>query len=346
MVSLDLAAAALSFAQVPTWDLLIAQGQRATTGGRYSDAVRVYSTALAELGKTADQDLRRLTTLHRLAVARTFQGNYAEAEALYLDVISAAEKFETKPPMLSEALNDLGSLYRQVGRLADAERRIRQAIEIAERRLGAHDSELARLYHNLGMLLSTEQKYGPAERAIKHALSLLASEGTETQLMIAEATSTLADVHFHRKRYRQSADCYARALPTLEELRGPSHPVLVSVLTNLASLHLSAGDKEAAEAVSRRALRISSSTLGETHPLSANASLMVGRVLAARAQTIEAEKYFQDALVVFKQAGPQSVAYAMGLQEFAKFLRTLKRSAEATSVEAKAIAILALAGRP
>ena len=85
------------------------------------------------------------------------EGNIAEAEAVYLDVLNV-------DPENAEARHLLGVVCLQRGQLAEAEQHLRQAIEL--------DNKQAPFYSNLGNVLGTQNRTEEAYQCFKQALNL------------------------------------------------------------------------------------------------------------------------------------------------------------------------------
>ena len=87
------------------------------------------------------------------------------------------------------AYHNLGRLYKDQGKLAEAEQMYQRALQGKEKALGAEHTSTLDTVHELGSLYKDQGKLGEAEQMYQRAL-----QGTEKALG-AEHTSTLDTVH-------------------------------------------------------------------------------------------------------------------------------------------------------
>jgi predicted TPR repeat methyltransferase len=117
------------------------------------------------------------------------QGNPGEAQALCRRIL-------TVQPRHTEALNLLGMLLLQQGRLALAEQTIRQAIQSA---LGD-----ATAYANLGATLAAQRRHEAAVAAFSHALRLRADDA-DVQIQLGDAYRELGQLAEAVMAWRQAS---------------------------------------------------------------------------------------------------------------------------------------------
>ena len=75
-------------------------------------------------------------------------------------------------PDLARSFNNLGSLYRDQGRYAEAEALYKQALEIRKKALPPDHPDLAASFHSLGNLYRDQGRYAEAEALYKQALEI------------------------------------------------------------------------------------------------------------------------------------------------------------------------------
>src|SRR5262245_30011305 len=96
----------------------------------------------------------RLKAIHELCSAgdaHRIEGNYAQAESLYLEALRLAEEaFGQDHLNVSVICNNLAVLYKYSGRFDRAEELYRRSLAITEKALGPDHTDLATIYHNLG----------------------------------------------------------------------------------------------------------------------------------------------------------------------------------------------------
>jgi tetratricopeptide (TPR) repeat protein len=334
-------------AQPMDWASLIADGNRAMAEGRYAQAEAAFLTVLDQMKNLSESDVRLPTTLSLLGNIYVLTTRYEKAESLYLRALAICDRTSAKDgPAAAEIMDGLGTLYRVLGRYTEAEQWMKRAVLINERNFGLQHPYLGAFYHSLAIVLLAEGKFGDATKYIKRALALWKPDDPSRQEDIALATGTLGNINFSRGRYREGEECYQRALAALEKIRGPSHPKLISTLPSLALLYVAMKRYPEAETISRRAIAIAHANPEQPLANSAIAEIALGRALAGQGRFADAEPHFQSGLATLERVlGPRNILYAVRLMDYADSLRQAKLSHEASEIERRVTAILALSGR-
>jgi len=123
---------------------------------------------------TQDEQLGRIEAMQTLAELRRILGEYTQAETLYQDIIKAYKiAYRVEHPRMLDAMNDLGLLLWEQGKLEDAERIFRTTLDGRVRVLGELHLTTAQSCDNLGLILSEQGKFDEAERLQRRALSIL-----------------------------------------------------------------------------------------------------------------------------------------------------------------------------
>ncbi|MBI4488826.1 MAG: tetratricopeptide repeat protein, partial [Deltaproteobacteria bacterium] len=113
--------ASCTAAQRPSWKIYYDAGLKAYQQGRYSDAEKLYSSAVKEAERSGTQDSLAMT-LNNLGLVLYAQGKYTEAEPLYKRALEIRrETLGPEHPEVSASLNNLAQLYRAQGKNAEAE---------------------------------------------------------------------------------------------------------------------------------------------------------------------------------------------------------------------------------
>lgn len=126
-----------AFAEDPSRQETIEQGQRYQKEGRYAEAEKSYRLALVKAEKLGAKDPRLAKSLIDLAVLLQKKGNYAEAERLCrraLEIYQVA--LGPSHSNVAATLNHLAALSWDQGRFAECEELCKQALSIEEKILG------------------------------------------------------------------------------------------------------------------------------------------------------------------------------------------------------------------
>jgi tetratricopeptide (TPR) repeat protein len=188
------------------------------------------------------------------------------------------------PGFRALASTHLGTCYRMLGRLSEAERFHNLAIRIESER-GEGASWICGLgQSNLGVVYREMNQLDRAEKAYKTALktTIAATGGASSQT--AEIQANLGMLFLAQNR-PDAADRHLQAsLDIRRTLLGENSPQTAHSLYGLSQLRLSQGRLDDAVSLATEAVRIRSQSLGENHPstLRAKAVLEQIRIIGTR----------------------------------------------------------------
>lgn len=148
----------------PSWEEAMVAGQQAVEQARYSDAQRIFSSAVVKAEAFGFDDKRVAQALSALAQAYAAQNKNAEAEPAYLRALKIYQAVhgETHPDVAA-TLNNLGVLYRRHGQYADGEPLLVRAVAIKEKVFGPEHLETALTLRNLAQLYASQSRFAQAE---------------------------------------------------------------------------------------------------------------------------------------------------------------------------------------
>ena len=285
------------------FNLLMEQARAARHEARYAEAERLCREAEPVARRLLPSVDALLLVRNELGLVLTWLGRHDEAIELMEEALPAAMKHSTQV-YLATAVN-LGTGYRGVGRLPEAESVLRRALrapgagEFTEA-LSAR-SQLAGIEGAFGRRKAAETLYrevlaeqtrrlGPLHRetlatlaglierliawkrlAQAEPLALrLVADNAKAQLAVHPAQATglyyLGLVYAQRKQYTDAAEQLVRAREILEASVGKRSSKVVTVLNVLASVEAGRGNLGAALDLSREAVSICEETLGPRHP--------------------------------------------------------------------------------
>jgi tetratricopeptide (TPR) repeat protein len=132
------------------------------------------------------------------------QGRFAEAEELYLLMLRELEKPGSEELGLAVLFNNLGALYQDLGRLAEAERLHLKSLSIRKKLMGNQAVELAPSLNNLAEVYRAQGRLSEAESLYRQALQL--SDDTSP-----DDPALLATLSMNQGRLLQKRGHYAEA---------------------------------------------------------------------------------------------------------------------------------------
>ena len=224
---------------------------------------------------------------------------------------------EEHPDTLT-SMNDLGEFLRAQGKLSEAERQTRAALDNRRRVLGEDDLDTLTSISNLGLVLHELGKLGEAERYEREAV--------EKSRRVLGGASRYPDLDQQPRRAAPGAGQAERSGALLSRNIGrerrvrEEHPDTLTSTGNLGYLLLAQGKLVEAEQYARETLEKSRRVIGEEHVNTLFAVHNMGAVLVARGKHAEAVRV----LVPFD--APTRKLFADNPRRLAVFLEILGKA--------------------
>lgn len=206
--------------------------------GQYERAAQIYRQAIGILeARPSSEPLERLlrNTRANLASVLGNLGHGAEALALNQRVVEA-ERRGGDPGELSVALWTRSTLASRQGLHDEAVRAAREALELAQRWLGADDPQVFQALHQYSNILV---KAGRAQEAIpllEEGLQRFRASGTDEPIFEATWMESLADALLEAGSLDESERWYLQCLAYFTRLHGPRHQNLISAVEGYCEL--------------------------------------------------------------------------------------------------------------
>ena len=264
------------------------------------------------------------------------QGRFTEAETYLLRALKMAEGFTPPDIRLAETQHHLGTVYRELGRLPEAEKwyqRSLSAWKTSGPGLPKSLISLASLYLENGLHSKAERLVDPWLR--DPARYFDAADPVSVRLL-----HNLAAVQHRQRNYSRADVLYRQALTAAEKTFGPNDQEVALLLNNLGLLLSDSGrDKEAGHYL-ERALTMWEGALGPNHPDTSRALNNLAAFYCSTGKYAAAEPLFLRALAIAESSlGPENRLVGRILAEYAVQLRKTKRKKEAKLLDTRAQAI-------
>jgi tetratricopeptide (TPR) repeat protein len=264
------------------------------------------------------------------------QGKLVEAETTLLSALKAAEVFPPPDLRLAETQHRLGTVYRELGRLPEAEKWYRRSIsawKVSESGLPKPLISLASLYLESGL-------HGKAERLVDPWLHNPDFKFDAANPEPVRRLHDLAAIQHRKRNYSKADVLYRQALTAAEKTFGPQDREVALLLNNLGLLLADAGRDEEAGHYLERALAIWEGAVPPGHPDLARALTNLAALYCSKRAYAKAEPLFQRALsIAGSSLGPENRLVAAILAEYAFLLRETNRKKEAKLFKTRAHAI-------
>jgi serine/threonine protein kinase len=240
-------------------------------------------------------------------------GKLKEADSLLHSALEQRRSlFGQNSPEVTESLVTLGLLRTDQAQLDDAERFIRDGVDIGRRTLAPTHPTLVKATFALGKVLEARGRYDDAIDLFERAVRL--QSGSEPSADLAASVSELANVHFYAGHYEISSALNQRALAMQRQLYGDRHPLVADTLINLGAIQFQQGHYAESDRFNRQALDIVQAWYGNNHPETADTMTILGQSLTYQNRFDEAAGLLRQSLSILEHVyGPvhPRVAYAL-----------------------------------
>ncbi|KAH0535996.1 hypothetical protein FGG08_007113 [Glutinoglossum americanum] len=236
-------------------------------------------------------------------------------------------------------LHALGNLYRDQGKLTEAEAMYQRALAGCEKALGPEHTSTLDTTNSLGILYWNQGKLAEAEAMYQRALA-----GYEKALGL-EHTSTLDTINNLGTLYQsqgkpaEAEAMYQRALAGKEKTLGLEHTSTLETINNLGVLYRDQGKLAEAEAMYQRALAGKEKALGPEHTSTLDTINNLGVLYRNQGKLTEAEAMHQRALAGYEKAlGPEHMSTLRTVNNLGNLYRNQGKLTEAEAMYQRALA--------
>ena len=272
--------------------------------------------------------------LNSAARALYHQGKYKEALALAQQSLAAAQRQHgANHPQVGRAYHNLGVLYGDLGRQAEAEDAYKRGLAIREKALGAEHPDVAQSIYSLANLYRIMGRNAESEPLHKRALALREKVRGPNHPDVAQSLGGIAELYRSVDRLAEAEPLYKRALEIREKALGPEHADVATSLRALGVFYQIQGRYADADTALKRALAIREKTYGRDHVAVSNVLIDLGSLSRAQGRANEAEIQFKRALdIQEKTFGPDHLGVSEVLEQLGILYRNQGRAREAESL--------------
>jgi tetratricopeptide (TPR) repeat protein len=250
------------------------------------------------------------------------RGNPDLASNIAADALDRCRSaFEPGHPATAECRAVLGSMERDAGRLAEAERDLRQAIAdwaIWHEAMGRTEACMER---ELGSVLRCRGSYDEAERMLAGALARLEASVGPDHPEVGLCERALAELERDRGNAASARRHARRSLAIFEKALGPAHPETADALRELGSCCADLGLLGKARASFERALAIAVKSPPGNHRRALECALDLARVARRQGSPVSAAPGQRQLALVELEFGPESFCLAGAIESTGVLLR-------------------------
>ena len=277
--------------------------------GDGDEAAALYSQALearAEVQGEKHPDTAEMRV--RLGMALEATGDEAGAVEQYQKSVAAVPD--------AAVLERLSGLAEAHGKLDEAERHMRRALDLYQQELGPLHPKTAVAHNSLGMLAMGAGRLDEAAAQFESAIASYRDGPGIERPDAAFAVDNLGNVRREQGRYEESQRLLERALAIRRATVGEGHPDTATTLVNLGGLFHVQGKLAEAEPLYREALAIQLEQSEGNDPAAGETLYNLGHLLAAQGDRKGAIEAFQQAATILERAygaGDELVVEIRGL---------------------------------
>ena len=282
-------------AHMPTSDLIGARG--------YSMHACVHSWTVSVLNKDLDSSLIRATV--ECVAARVPSQAEPQFWALQRRLLSHAIKCSStvldSDCDMEWAFHNLGNLYADQGKRAEAETMYMRALQGYEKAWGPEHTSTLDTVNNLGLLYAGQGKLAEAETMYMRALQGKEKAWGLKHTSTLNTVNNLGNLYADQGKLAEAETMYMRALQGYEKAWGLEHTSTLDTVHNLGILYKSQGKLAEAETMYMRALQGYKKAISPQNIISyrpaINTSLNLGFLLSAQGKQNEAESLIRQAYI-------------------------------------------------
>lgn len=310
----------------------LARGHAVSARPLLREALRIKERELPET------DIGLATAYSNWAVLSATLGDFAEAESAHLHAEQLiARAFPGVGHVLIAVEVNLADLYRQMGRLADAETYAASAVAKAVAAFGEEHPQTVMAMNQLGNLYVARNRFSEAIPLFERLLQVQRTLNPGSPLEQIAILNNLGTAHQSRGAYGDAI----RALTEASEMAGGAdHPIAAFALDNLSVVHRLDGDPEMALAMAERALEFRQRIQGAQHPdVAFSMKNVAGALMDLKRYAVAELLLVRSRELARETAGTDAPIYASVLNDLGVLYKETKRLEEAEKTYAEALEI-------
>lgn len=181
-----------------------------------------------------------------------------KAKAFYLEALEKTKNNTDAKFITSSVTNNLGALYFRAKKYDESIASFQKALELDKELFGEYSHHMALGTNNLANVYINKGELEQAKIYHTQAIETYEKSGLSNHPDCAVAVYNLGQVNHMQGNYMISDTLYNKSLEILEKAYGTDHYYLISVLSDLADIHDTMGNRDKAAAYLERSKKIAS----------------------------------------------------------------------------------------
>lgn len=229
-------------------------------------------------------------------------GDFAKAEKMYALALEEADHSREREMLAARTLELASDCQLEQGDADDAEKNVREALALLEKKVGRDSPELIGALSRLSKACLEQQELDDAEAAMQRVISILASDPHGQIAAKIRCANNLAWIRLAQKRTDDAEKLVRSALDETEQVEDDFDVMAAECLDTLAHVFLAAKQYDQAEACGRQAIAIAHAKYGQSHVKVGQYIDTLGEIYVGTGQLAEAEHHFHAAIEAMKPA--------------------------------------------
>jgi hypothetical protein len=279
--------------------LLNLMGNTYMETSRSQESIPYYEKAIEKAHVAGPSEDRQLIAyLTNLAAALQVSGAFDQTEPKLKEAKTLTEEnYGASSPQAAEVDAQLGSLYTDWGKHAEADPLLSSAVGILEKQTPRNDTFLVWAYARLGWLRCEMDNPHDAELLFRKAQSILESRGETATVAYSELLDNLSTTHTLKGEYTQAVSLQRRALELSAKLDNPR--AAVDATFNLCVSLFDLQNYREASSECQKAQASYLSIYGAGHWMNAYTMLELADIRSAQAVFSAADKLYREGLDLY-----------------------------------------------
>ncbi|MDY6944236.1 MAG: tetratricopeptide repeat protein [Pseudomonadota bacterium] len=257
-------------------------------------------------GNDSEEVASSLYSLNRVYEKK---GDLTRAEALARQSLAINQQHSGAASLQTAAsLCRLGVIHKEKDELAAAEKLFQSCLDIRRARLGQLHALLTTPLDNLAQIASHRGDNALAEKYLNQALEIDRRTRSEQHPQYIRHLLRLAIVTHDHGDADQAEPLFRRAVELSEQVLGAEHPETIDTMSAMGTFQMESGRLNAAEQTLSRVLEINRRVRPD-HFYVGNDLENLGRLAFRKREFAKAERYLNEALVVYRGKLPPSSGF-------------------------------------
>jgi tetratricopeptide (TPR) repeat protein len=255
----------------------------------------------ADFAKKTSKTLRSLVRVYMA------YGQYDKAEPLAEKALNMAKSKNDNDLEISSCYGDLAYLYKNLGKLYQAERVCKKSLELQKRVYFGTHPYVAYTLKTLCSIYRKQYKFDAAKESMDQALKIMLDTHSPNEQSMSPFYVELAKIYTGQKKYDLAEKYYNKSLDMIYKSYGPGHIYTAGVLNSAAEFYLICGKTTKARSLVNKAISIQEKTYGDSHYLIVPSWLTLASIDHSEGNNKAAKNIINRAIAVVSKTGNSAV---------------------------------------